>query len=182
MFWYVGLYTLGLYAAMLSPVGEMEKTMSLIAPITLTALIASLLVPFAGFTNKERMQKWAVQYGIVPLFGVYTALAWHYASVVGFLLLVGATVVHFGYWTSSIHSRNYRLKMFELAFSNRMPGVTQLVARLHVTGKADIADQIVTALIKSERVREEQLRSALGEAGDDDALTSILKEVTEAMS
>ena len=175
--WYIGLYAIVIVASVISPIEQIEKTIGLIAPITLTALIASLLVPFAGFSDPEKAQKWAVQYGIVPLFGCYTVLAWHYASFIGFLLLAGATAVHLGYWTSSMHSRSYRLKMFDLAFGRTMPGLSQLVALLHIVGKAHIADKIVTSLIKSRRVYEDQLKKAIEESGEEIDLGDILKEV-----
>ncbi|MEK7529841.1 MAG: hypothetical protein AAB416_00575, partial [Patescibacteria group bacterium] len=103
-----------------------------------------------------------------------------YASFIGFLLLAGATAVHFGYWTSSMHSRSYRLKMFDLAFGRTMPGLSQLVALLHVVGKSHVADKIVTSLIKSRRVYEDQLKQAIQETGEEIDLEDILKEVQMA--
>ena len=55
--WYIGLYAIGIVASVISPIEQIEKTIGLIAPITLTALIASLLVPFAGFSDPEKAQK-----------------------------------------------------------------------------------------------------------------------------
>ena len=70
--------------------------------------------------------------------------------------------------------------MFDLAFGRTMPGLSQLVALLHIVGKAHVADKIVTSLIKSRRVYEDQLKKAIQESGEEIDLGDILKEVQMA--
>lgn len=152
MIWYIALYVVGVIAAILSPQKAVEEILTFVQPIALTALVASLLVPFAAFSKTEWWQKWLVQYAIIPLFGMYTVLVWRMGTVVGVVILLGAAAVHVGYWMSSLHSRGYRLKMFEFGFARDMPATSRLIARLNGTGNSHIADEIVQAILRGESV------------------------------
>src|SRR3989344_253809 len=101
MLWYIVFFVLGLVAAIFTPVNSIQQSLAVLEPITLTALVASLLVPFAGFARNERWQKFCLQYALVPLFGVYTVIMWHTHGIVGLLLLACVSLVHAGYWMSS---------------------------------------------------------------------------------
>ena len=134
-------------AGLATPAQTINDSLAVIEPITLTALFASLLVPFAGFASNERWQKFALQYAIIPLFGVYSISLWQQSSIVGLMLLGCATSVHLGYWMSSIHSRNYRLDQFRLGFAQNMPCTTRIIAELNGQGKSERADSIIRAVL-----------------------------------
>src|SRR3989344_5857511 len=145
---YLLFYLVGIAAAVLSPLSSIKEALVVLEPITLTALVASLLVPFAGFARTEKWQKFALQYAIVPLFGVYTVIMWHTHGIVGLLLLACVSLVHAGYWMSPIHSRQYRLEQFKLGFAGRMPAIAEFVAVLNSQGRSDQADAIVSEFLK----------------------------------
>ncbi len=166
MVWYIVMYGIGIVVAVLSPLANLERVLNVIGPISITALVASLLVPFAGFSVKENVQKWCVQYGIVPLFGAYTILVWEQGSVVGMVMLAGSSAVHLGYWMSSIHSRQYRMDLFHKTFGSSMPKTMQLIARLSATGQSHVADKIVSSILESSAIYIEQVEGAISEARD----------------
>lgn len=182
MFWYIMFYVLGFIVALFSPVASVQEALVVIEPITLTALVASLLVPFAGFASNERWQKFVLQFAIVPLFGVYTVVLWRESSLVGIVLLVCASSVHAGYWMSGIHSRQYRLEQFCLEFSASMPQTTKLIAFLNGSGKSEQADAIVTEILRNhtmgeddrEALRAERARVMSQKAMDEHNLLAII--------
>ncbi len=158
MFWYTLFYALGLVAAILTPVDSIQQSLAVLEPITLTALVASLLVPFAGFASNERWQKFCLQYALIPLFGMYTVVLWEQSSFTGMVLLVCATSVHAGYWMSGIHSRQYRLQQFRLGFASTFPAMAKSVAMLNGQGKAEQADEIVSQILAGYTLSEEEAR------------------------
>ncbi len=159
---YVVLYLIGIVAAILSPRQDVEYILTLVQPIALTALIASLLVPFAAFSKSEKWQRWCVQFSIVPLFGMYTVLAFDRGSVIGIVMLTGASAVHLGYWQSGLHSRAYRLKMYQLGFAQKTPETCRLLARLNGTGNSHLTDAIVKSILERTGVPIEALATAKG--------------------
>lgn len=181
--WYALFYLVGLLSAYFSPQGEIERILTLIEPITITALVASLLVPFAGFAKTERWQKWAVQYGMVPIFGVYTVHVWQTASILGFVMLATATIVHAGYWLSSLHSRTYRLKMFELGFAREMPITARLIARLNGAGNAHVADTLIQAILQGKDFAEKVALEMIDHGGLGEENRALVTDaLTEAKS
>jgi len=153
MLWYIVTYILGILAAMGSSLKEVEDILQIVSPIALTALVASLIVPFAAFSRTEGVQKWLVQYAIVPLFGMYTVLVWEKGSLVGICILVAAATVHLGYWTSSCHSRMYRLDQYKFGGYNvTLPNTTRVIAHLNGSGNSHISDEIVKAVLGNQRL------------------------------
>lgn len=146
MLYYALFYLVGLVAGFYSPTESMQTALSVLEPITLTALVASLLVPFAGFASNERWQKFCLQYAIVPLFGIYTVVLWRTYATVGLILLVCASIVHAAYWMSSIHSRAYRLELFKM-LPNKPELIVRMVALLSAEGHAEEADEMVKAML-----------------------------------
>lgn len=149
---YLAWYIVGVIVAVISPKKELIESLNILGPITLTALFASLLVPFAGLSANERVQKFALQFAIVPLFGLYTVILWHIAAFGGIVLFVMAAGVHVSYWTTSFHSRNYRLDQCKLAFSH-LQSLAILVARLNGSGLSHVADEdIVSPLLQGRTI------------------------------
>lgn len=176
---YLLFYVVGIVVAMLSSPDSTKTALEIISPITLTALFASLLVPFAGFDrNTEKWQKFALKYGLVPLFGVYTVVLWQKFSVSGMLLLVAASGVHWGYWQSSIHSRAYRLEQFRLGFAARMPGFAQLIAMLNGQGRSSEADEIVTRILSGKELDQEKIKNILREFDNSGLLMMVPAELS----
>jgi hypothetical protein len=162
--WYSLFYGLGALTGYYSAPDSMTQSLNILAPVTLTALVASLLVPFAGFSSDEWKQKFIMQYGIVPLFGMYTvallrtSTAWNH-RLIGLLLFVCASSVHFAYWTSGLHSRAYRFKQFAFGFGQQLPKTRQLIASLNGRGFSQIADAIIRAILEG---RDVDLTGAAG--------------------
>jgi hypothetical protein len=158
---YLAWYLAGVAIGVASPKPQLIESLSILGPITLTALFASLLVPFAGLSANERVQKFALQFAIVPLFGLYTVLLWHTAAIGGIALFVSAAGVHVSYWTTSFHSRQYRLEQCKLGFSH-LPALAMLVARLNGSGLSHIADQaIAIPLLAGKPIDFERLKGLL---------------------
>jgi hypothetical protein len=146
MLFYGLLFLVGLVAGVFSPIESILVVLKTLEPVTLTALVASLLVPFAGFASTERWQKFVLQYGIIPLFGVYTVVLWRTQGVTGLIILFCASAVHAGYWMSSIHSRMYRMEMFKM-LPNKPAELVEAVVRLCVEGHPEEADKLVKEFI-----------------------------------
>jgi len=174
MRWYIVTYILGILAAMGSSLKEVEDILQIVSPIALTALVASLIVPFAAFARTEGVQKWLVQYAIVPLFGMYTVLVWEKGSLVGICILVAAATVHLGYWTSSCHSRMYRLEQFRMGFPT-LHATTMVIARLNGVGESHVADQIVQAILRGQPIADDVFTSAQAIVGEK-AITALRQE------
>ena len=145
---YLVFYIFGIIAALISPLRVIEEGLSVLGPITLTALFASLLVPFAAFSQKEKWQKFCMQYVLTSLFGMYTVVLKEKGAATGFILFACAAVVHIAYWMSSIHSRQYRLEQFRLGFANEMPATARLIAMLNGLGRSEQSDTIICHLIR----------------------------------
>ncbi len=141
---YLAFYLTGVAIAVASPKPQLIESLGILGPVTLTALFASLLVPFAGLSANERVQKFALQFAIVPLFGLYTVTLWYTANLGGIALFVCAAGVHVSYWTTSYHSRQYRLEQCRLGFG-QMKALPLLVARLNGSGLAHVADEAIVA-------------------------------------
>ena len=144
--YYTLFYSLGIVIALLSSPDSVKEGLVVLGPITLTALVASFLVPFAGFARNERWQKFALQYAIVPLFGIYTVVLWHTGGVVGLLLLACASIVHAGYWMSSIHSRAYRMELFRM-LPDKPESIVREVTSLCASGHPEKADEIIRTML-----------------------------------
>ncbi|MDP9248931.1 MAG: hypothetical protein M3M85_00235 [bacterium] len=152
MLWYAFFYVLGIAAAVLSPSSSIKESLEILGPVTLTALFASLLVPFAGFAKNERWQKFVLQYALIPLFGMYTVVLWEKSSIMGMFLLFCASGVHAGYWMSGIHSRAYRLEQFRLGFAPNMPVTARLIAMLNGQGRSNESDMIVSSILNGKQI------------------------------
>ncbi|MFA6257254.1 MAG: hypothetical protein WCT29_02230 [Candidatus Paceibacterota bacterium] len=147
MLWYLVFFVLGVAAALVSPAGSTKESLQVIEAVSLTALLASLYVPFAGFAKNEKWQKFVLQNVACALFGVYAVVVYEDGSFAGVLALVVVSSMHFAYWTSSIHSRNYRLEQFRMGFAPRMPMTARFVAMLNAQGRAHQADIIVSCTL-----------------------------------
>ena len=141
---YLAWYLVGVTIGVASPKPQLIESLNILGPITLTALFASLLVPFAGLSANERVQKFTLQFAIIPLFGLYTVLLWHTAAIGGIALFVMAAGVHVSYWTTSFHSRNYRLEQCRLGLGH-MRSTAILVAKLNGSGMSHVADEAIIA-------------------------------------
>lgn len=131
---------------------QMNHALTTLAPIALTALVASLLLPFAAFAESERWQRLAVTYGMVPIFGIYATSFVREHSMIGVILLALISAVHFGYWNCAVQSRAYRLRQFELGFSRDMPKTTALIAVLNLRGHQDLANQVIMTVVQCKPV------------------------------
>ncbi|KKU22066.1 MAG: hypothetical protein UX31_C0007G0052 [Candidatus Nomurabacteria bacterium GW2011_GWA1_46_11] len=176
--WYLLFYAIGIAIGLISPRNSMEDSLIAIGPITITAFVASLLVPFAAFASTERWQKFALQYAPIPLIGVCSVVVWITSGPAGVLVLAWATVVHAAYWTSGIHSRAYRLDQFRIGFAPDMPHTARLVAMLNGNGQAHLADVLVKALLGNTEVDFEVFRSFLNDKTEESrAFTAISGEI-----
>lgn len=166
MAWYTVMYVVGLVIAGCSSSKDVEYILTMVNPIAVTALVASLLMPFAAFGRNERVHKWLVQYAIVPIFGMYTVLAWQRGSLLGISILVGAGAVHFGYWLSSAQSRMYRVEQFRLGFAQSLPATTRVIARLNGLGESQISDEIIKSIFRDQPIPERVLSDARAIVGE----------------
>jgi len=178
MLWYIITYLAGIVVAHESSLKDVEYILTMVSPIALTALVASLIVPFAAFARTEGIQKWLVQYAIVPLFGMYTVLVWERGSVVGIVIFVAAALVHLGYWTSSCHSRMYRLEQYRMGFPS-IPATTRVIARLCGVSESQIADEIIQAMLRDQSISNDVLTRAQAIVGEK-AIAALRQEQKQA--
>ncbi len=161
MFYYVAMVILGFAITHGSSLQDMEFILVDVGPITITAFVASLAVSFAMFARTEWLQRWMVQYAIVPMFGVFLAMAWQRHSMAGVFVIVASGATHFGFWTSSCQSRVYRLEQYSFGgFNTLLPYTTRVIARLNGVGEAQVADLIVKAILRDEPIPDVVLNDA----------------------
>ena len=170
-------YVIGIIGALLSPITVIAEGLSIGGPITLTALFASLLVPFAAFAKNENWQKFCMQYVLTSLFGMYTVVLFEKSAATGFILFVCAASIHVAYWMSSIHSRQYRLDQFKLGFENEMRATAQLIAMLNGRGYSHEADEVITSLINNTPLEEVRLRSIFAKLEKSGVAERALREI-----
>lgn len=175
--WYALFYVVGIAVGFISSPEDVARTLTLLEPITLTALVASLLVPFAGFALTERWQQFAVKYAMVPIFGTYTVIVWKQAATAGILFFVAASAVHFGYWMSSIHSRAFRQRQFEAGLARNLPQTTWLIAALNVRGLSHLSDQLISDLLSGRSCSAAFIKPHLSSA-EYDLLARVDEEIT----
>ena len=182
MFWYIVMFIVGVLVAVLCPHETIEEYSLLMSGLVATALIASMLVPFAGFTKKEKALKWCVQNGVIPIFGVLAVYLFPESitaeeiakAALGYMILIASISVHMGYWMSSIHSRAYRLKQFLLMMEGtEIPKTRRTIARWNIAGQQDLTDGLVTAVIEG---RVADLQSLLTQDRTDLA-EGVIKEM-----
>ncbi len=157
---YLLFYAFGVITALISPLTAIEQGLSILGPITLTALFASLLVPFAAFAKTEKWQKFCMQYVLTSLFGMYTVVLKEKGVAIGFVLFACAASVHVAYWMSSIHSRQYRLEQFKLGFAKDMPATAKLIAMLNGQGHSNEADEIIKSILNPKEGHQLLLNSS----------------------
>ncbi len=176
---YLLFYAFGVITALISPLTAIEQGLSVLGPITLTALFASLLVPFAAFAQTEKWQKFCMQYVLTSLFGMYTVVLKEKGVAIGFVLFACAASVHVAYWMSSIHSRQYRLDQFKLGFATRMPALSELFAMLNGQGRSDEADAIISDCLSGKPASGVRIMKILCEWGmeNGDLHMRIRKEI-----
>jgi len=159
--WYLLFFILGITVAVMSPLNATKETLLLIEAVTLSALIASFLVPFAAFAKNEQWQQFALQYAAVPLFGVWTVIAWKNSSTIGLFVLICASAVHFGFWMSGIHSRAYRFDQFKLGFARDMPTTSRVIAMLNGQRRSHESDRIVSAILAGRELLPNESRDMI---------------------
>lgn len=69
--------------------------------------------------------------------------------------MVAAMGMHLSYWTSSLHSRNYRLDQYRLGYAAQFPHVTELISSLNGIGQSELADKLVVAILSHTKPRVE---------------------------
>lgn len=149
MVFYALFFLVGIGIAVPYTPDQIHDAMSVVAVLMAVALVASLLVPFAAFSQREKPHKYILMYAPMPLFGAYAVYVWHHPTIMHIVLMVCAMSMHLAYWTSGIHSRAFRREQFMLVFGNR-EGAQELVALIALltgSGYAGIADGIVTPLL-----------------------------------
>lgn len=176
---YILFYVFGIIAALISPLKVIEEGLSVLGPITLTALFASLLVPFAAFSQKEKWQKFCMQYVLTSLFGMYTVVLKEKGAATGFILFACAAVVHIAYWMSSIHSRQYRFEQFKLGFMRCMPETSKLIAMLNGQGRSDESDEIIKSILSGKLVADDQLKNVC--KGASSVMGKVYKEISDGV-
>lgn len=139
-------YALGILLGLGLPAESLTQSLNILEPVALTALVASLLIPFAGLSANERWNKLFLQYGIIPLFGAYTLAMWENSQILGVVFFALGAGMHFAYWTSSLHSRGYRLNQFRLGFG-RLEKTLQTIAMLNGRGNSHVADEALVVPI-----------------------------------
>ncbi|MEK7540478.1 MAG: hypothetical protein AAB558_04495 [Patescibacteria group bacterium] len=149
---YLPFFLLGLAASLPCNPQQIHGALEVVGVLMLVALLASLLVPFAAFSYPERGNKWILQNAPLAAFGAYAVEVIKEPSLIKAVLMLAAMGMHLSYWGSGIHSRAYRLVQFKLGFAADLPATCKLVAFFNATGRSDLADQLVMAVITNTRV------------------------------
>lgn len=130
-----------------------------VTAVTITALFASLLVPFAAFASKEGWNRQVLKYGPVVLLGFLLGVSLKSdGTALHSVQLVLATLIHAAYWLSSVQSRAYRLEQFRIGFSSLIH-TAQLIAMLNGQQCSHESDKVITALLAGKRPDLEKLEA-----------------------
>ncbi|MCB9799097.1 hypothetical protein H6758_05245 [Candidatus Nomurabacteria bacterium] len=123
---------------------EVHSALDAVGVLMLVALFASLLVPFAAFSKREKLNMFFLQYAPLTAFGGYAVLVYHTPTMPHILFMLAAMGMHLGYWMSGIHSRAYRLEQWKLAgYDTRYRHCSRCIAHLNATGRSDLADELL---------------------------------------
>lgn len=145
--WYIFFFVIGALSAVGYSPAAIHAALEASNGLSQPALIGSLLLAFAAFGQNERKNKWWFQNAPLGIFGAYAVEVMYAPSLIKVVLLILTMGMHLSYWDCSIHSRNYRYKQFLHGFSQRMPYATELTASLNGTGRAELADQLVSSIL-----------------------------------
>ncbi|KKW34801.1 MAG: hypothetical protein UY82_C0058G0006 [Candidatus Uhrbacteria bacterium GW2011_GWC2_53_7] len=123
---YALFFAIGAVCAAPYSVEEIHTSLEIVGVLMLVALVASLLVPFAAFSEKER-----------------TVEVVKYPTVVSAILLLASMSMHLSYWTAGLHSRKFRMDMFLTGVGQDRPDVVRRVTVLAALGRSQEADDII---------------------------------------
>lgn len=149
--WYLPAFLVGFLSALPYSGPEIHAALEITGVLMLVALFASLLVPFAGFSREEALNKWWLVNAPILTFGAYACEVIKQPSVLKMILLIAVMGMHIAYWTSSLHSRNYRLDQLRLSgLAEKHPEEMAQIARLNANGRSGEADEIVRKILAIE--------------------------------
>lgn len=143
MKWYLPFFLLGAACAAPYSVEQIHASLEIVGVLMLVALVASLLVPFAAFSEKEKLNAFLLQNLPLTAFGVYAVEVIREPTVVSALLLLASVGMHLSYWTAGLHSRDFRMKMFLAGIGRDRPEIVSQVTTLAALGRSQEADEIV---------------------------------------
>ncbi len=140
---YVLFFAIGVVGAVPYSIEEIHAALEIVGVLMLVALVASLLVPFAAFSEKERINTFLLQNMPLIAFGVYAVEVVRHPTVVSAILLLASMSMHLSYWTAGLHSRDFRMKMFLAGIGQERPEVRCRVTVLAALGRSQEADDII---------------------------------------
>ncbi|HBL39749.1 TPA: hypothetical protein DDZ10_03715 [Candidatus Uhrbacteria bacterium] len=140
---YALFFAIGAVCAAPYSVEEIHTSLEIVGVLMLVALVASLLVPFAAFSEKERINTFLLQNMPLIAFGVYAVEVVKYPTVVSAILLLASMSMHLSYWTAGLHSRKFRMDMFLTGVGQDRPDVVRRVTVLAALGRSQEADDII---------------------------------------
>ena len=143
MKFYLPFFLLGVVCAFPYSIEQIHSSLEIVGVLMLVALVASLLVPFAAFSEKEKVNAFLLQNLPLTAFGVYAVEVYRAPTVVSALLLLASMGMHLSYWTAGLHSRDFRMKMFLAGIGRDKPEVVERVTTLTALGRSQEADQII---------------------------------------
>lgn len=149
---YLPMFILGVVVSAPYPAEHIHSALEVVGILMLVALFASLLVPFAAFSLPERRFKLVLQNAPLAAFGAYALEVAYQPTAVKVVLMVCAMGMHISYWSSGIHSRAFRLDQFRWGYASRLPDTTTLIASLNGTGRSELGDGIVRAVLECREV------------------------------
>ena len=175
--WYVLWFLVGCLASIPYSSEQINSALNSVWVLMLVALFASLLVPFAAFSRRERFNRLFLMYAPLIAFGAYGMMVYRDPTIIHGILMVASMGMHLSYWTSGIHSRAYRMEQWRTAgFDRSHPNCSRIIAYFNATGRSEMADELVQkifsrtqiqgelqrALMNCPHCEEEQVRSELG--------------------
>ena len=148
---YAMFFALGAVSAIPYSIQEIHAALEIVGVLMLVALVASLLVPFAAFSEKEKINTFVLQNAPLIAFGVYAVEVARHPTVVSAVLLLASMSMPLSYWTAGLHSRAFRMKMFLAGIGHDRPEVRHRVTVLAALGRSQEADDIIKSEMASWR-------------------------------
>lgn len=133
---------------------ELNQALETNNPLIMVALVASLLIAFAGFSRPESTNKYVLQNAPFIAFGVYMVAAFYDFTLPSVALALGSMGMHVAFWNSGIHSRAFRSREFHGGFAKDMPKTARLIAVLSGTGCSELSDEIVQSILFRRKLSE----------------------------
>lgn len=157
---YVAVVIIGWFVP-IAITGQSALNSTAVTAVTITALLASLLVKFAAFDRAERWNQWVVLYVPIMLLAFLMGVAIKDKDTLSCIQLGIGSLIHVAFWLSSCESDSLRLSEFRASNGAGMPHTNDLLFSLFLNEHRGAASNIVKSLGKGFPVKLKEIAALL---------------------